>query len=84
MSYRIFAAEANRAGDRMAIPLAGDDKDALTTASMLVHDAGFDAVVVGPLARAKDFAQGGPLYGQQLTAAGISQATGSDEVKVSS
>ncbi|THD70381.1 MAG: NADP oxidoreductase [Bradyrhizobium sp.] len=68
MSYRIFAAEANRAGDRMAIPIAGDDKDALTTASMLVHDAGFDPVVVGPLARAKDFAQGGPLYGQQLTA----------------
>ncbi len=68
MSYKIFAAEANRTGDRMAIPLAGDDKDALATASMLVHDAGFDPVVVGPLARAKDFAQGGPLYGQQLTA----------------
>ena len=68
MSYRIFAAEANRAGERMAIPLAGDDKEALATASMLVLDAGFDPVVVGSLARAKDFAQGGPLYGQQLTA----------------
>lgn len=68
MSYKIFAAEANRAGERMAIPLAGDDKDALATASTLVHDAGFDPVVVGPLVRAKDFAQGGPLYGQQLTA----------------
>ena len=68
MSYKIFAAEANRAGERMAIPLAGDDKEALATASMLVLDAGFDPVVVGPLARARDFAQGGPLYGQQLTA----------------
>jgi predicted dinucleotide-binding enzyme len=68
MSYKIFAAEANRAGERMAIPLAGDDKEALATASMLVHDAGFDPVVVGSLARARDFAQGGPLYGQQLTA----------------
>jgi len=68
MAYRYFVSEANRAGDRMAIPLAGDDKDALAVASTLVHDAGFDAVVIGPLARAKDFAQGNPLYGKQLTA----------------
>src|SRR5665213_646565 len=68
MSYKLFASEANRSGERMAIPLAGDDKEALNTASMLVHDAGFDPVIVGPLERAKDFAQGGPLYGQQLTA----------------
>jgi 8-hydroxy-5-deazaflavin:NADPH oxidoreductase len=68
LSYRILTAEANRAGDRIAIPLAGDDKDALAVASTLVHEAGFDPVVVGPLARAKDFAQGGPLYGQQITA----------------
>jgi hypothetical protein len=68
MGYKYFASEANRAGDRMAIPLAGDDKDALNVASILVHDAGFDPVVIGPLARAKDFAQGNPLYGQQLTA----------------
>jgi hypothetical protein len=68
MGYKYFASEANRAGDRMAIPLAGDDKDALNVASTLVHDAGFDPVVIGPLARAKDFAQGNSLYGQQLTA----------------
>ena len=68
MGYKYFASEANRAGDRMAIPIAGDDKDALAVASTLVHDAGFDPVVIGPLARAKDFAQGNPLYGQQLTA----------------
>ena len=58
MGYKFFASEANRAGERMAIPLAGDDKEALATASTLVHDAGFDPVVVGPLARAKDFQQG--------------------------
>ena len=69
MGYKFFASEANRAGERMAIPLAGDDKDAVAAASMLVHDAGFDAVVAGPLTRAKDFQQGGPLYGKQLTAA---------------
>ena len=68
MGYKFFASEAGRAGDRMAIPLAGDDKDALAVASTLVHDAGFDPVVIGPLARAKDFSQGNPLYGKQLTA----------------
>jgi 8-hydroxy-5-deazaflavin:NADPH oxidoreductase len=73
MSYRFFVSEANRAGDRMAIPLAGDDKDALAIASTLVRDAGFDPVVIGPLARAKDFAQGAPLYNQQLTAAEMRQ-----------
>jgi 8-hydroxy-5-deazaflavin:NADPH oxidoreductase len=73
ISYKVFASEANRSGDRMAIPLAGDDKDALTVASNLVHDAGFDPVIVGPLARAMDFAQGGPLYGQQNTAEQLRQ-----------
>jgi predicted dinucleotide-binding enzyme len=68
LGARVLAAEANRPGERLAIPLAGDDKDALSVASTLVHDAGFDPVVVGPLARAKDFAQGGPLYGQKITA----------------
>ncbi len=68
MGYKYFESEANRAGDRMAIPIAGDDKDALNIASTLVHDAGFDPVVIGPLATAKEFSQGNPLYGLQLTA----------------
>jgi predicted dinucleotide-binding enzyme len=69
MGYKFFETEANRAGDRMAIPIAGDDKDALNTASTLVQDAGFDPVVIGSLATAKEFSQGNPLYGLQLTAA---------------
>jgi predicted dinucleotide-binding enzyme len=73
MPVRYFVSESNRPGDRMAIPLAGDDKDALAVASTLVHDAGFDPVVIGPLARARDFQQGAPLYGLQLTAAEMRQ-----------
>jgi 8-hydroxy-5-deazaflavin:NADPH oxidoreductase len=73
MGYRFFESEANRKGDRMAIPLAGDDKDALGVASTLVHDAGFDPVIIGPLERARDFSQGAPLYGLQLTAAEMRQ-----------
>ena len=67
MSYTKFIQEAHRAGERMAIPMAGDDPHAIEVASLLVRDAGFDPVVV-PLKRAQEFAQGGPLYGQQLTA----------------
>jgi hypothetical protein len=68
MGYKFFESEANRSGDRMAIPIAGDDKDALDVASSLVHDAGFDPVVIGSLETAKQFSQGNPLYGLQLTA----------------
>jgi predicted dinucleotide-binding enzyme len=67
MSYTNFVKEAHRAGDPMAIPMAGDDAHAVEVASQLVRDAGFEPVVV-PLARAQEFAQGGPIYGQQLTA----------------
>jgi predicted dinucleotide-binding enzyme len=68
LNYRVVAQNAKRSGERMAIPIAGDDKEALAMASRLVRDAGFDPVVIGSLESAKLFAQGGPLYGQQITA----------------
>jgi predicted dinucleotide-binding enzyme len=67
MSVAYFIRESHRQGEPMAIPIAGDDAHAVAVASELVRDAGFEAVAV-PLARAQEFAQGGPLYGQQLTA----------------
>ena len=75
MNYAIFAKEAHRAGAPMAIPMAGDDPHAIEVASELVRDAGFDPVVV-PLRRAQEFAQGGPLYGQQLTASELRERFG--------
>ena len=57
----------------MAIPIAGDDKEALAVAQILVRDAGFDPVVIGSLESAKLFAQGAPLYGQELTAEEMEQ-----------
>lgn len=67
LSYAILAREANRPDPRMAIPIASDDADALRVAADLARDAGFDPVIVGPLARASDFATGAPGYGQQVT-----------------
>jgi predicted dinucleotide-binding enzyme len=64
---------AHRSGDRVAVPLAGDDPQALEVASQLVRDAGFEPVVVGPLSRAKDFDVGTPVYGRALTARELRQ-----------
>jgi len=44
--FKTLESEAHRKADRVRIPLAGDDKDALETAAKLVRDAGFDPVIV--------------------------------------
>jgi len=63
-----LANDANRAGDRIAVPLASDDRVALDIAARLVRDAGFEPVVVGGLADASKFDRGTAVYGQALTA----------------
>jgi predicted dinucleotide-binding enzyme len=68
INYKDLAGQAHRAGEPIAIPLAGDDSRALAVASQLVTDAGFEPVVVGPLASAKRFDVGTPVYVQLLTA----------------
>jgi 8-hydroxy-5-deazaflavin:NADPH oxidoreductase len=73
MSYKTFANEANRPDPKLAVPIAGDDPEAVRIASGLVRDAGFDPVVVGKLADAKLFQRGGPGYGQQVSAAELKQ-----------
>ena len=73
LSYMIFAREANRPDPRLAIPIAGDDQDAIRVAAALVRDAGFDPVVVGKLADARRFQRGGPGYGQPVSAPELKQ-----------
>jgi predicted dinucleotide-binding enzyme len=75
MGYNFFVKEAHRSGDALAIPIAGDDAHAVQVASQLVRDAGFEPIAV-PLARAQEFAQGGPIYGKQLTAKEMRQSFG--------
>lgn len=60
--FKTLLNEAHRAGDRVGIPLASDDPDAMDLVAGLVRDAGFDPVVAGPLARGKDFEPGTPVY----------------------
>jgi len=73
MSYMIFAREANRPDPKLAVPIAGDDPQAVQIAASLVRDAGFDPVVVGKLADARRFQRGQPGYGQPVSAAELKQ-----------
>lgn len=65
--------EAHRPGERLGIPLAGDDAEALKVAVQLVEDAGFDPAVVGGLARGKEFDMGAPVRIMGMTAREIRQ-----------
>jgi 8-hydroxy-5-deazaflavin:NADPH oxidoreductase len=53
--FKTLQSAAHRSGERLGIPLAGDDPEALRIAADLVREAGFDPVIVGPLVRGKDF-----------------------------
>ena len=73
ISYKDLGAQGHRAGEAYAIPLAGDDPQALAIAGRLVKAAGFDPVVVGGLDRAREFDVGTPPYVKLLTAAQLRQ-----------
>jgi predicted dinucleotide-binding enzyme len=68
--------DSNRKEGRWAIPLASDDAEALKVAERLVRDAGFDPVVVGGLARAREFDVGTDVYTELLTAKQLREALG--------
>ncbi len=76
IGYRSVDSEAHRDGEKVGIPLAGDDQDALRTVAALVVDAGFDPVVVGSLERAREFDQGSAVYVTDMTAAQLREALG--------
>jgi predicted dinucleotide-binding enzyme len=73
LGYGIFEREANRAPPRLAVPIAGDDPEAVKIAAGLVSDAGFDPVEVGKLTDARRFQRGAPGYGQNVSAAELRQ-----------
>jgi predicted dinucleotide-binding enzyme len=71
-----LSSQAHRAGEPIAIPLAGDDAQALAVAERLVRDAGFAPVVVGGLSRAREFDVGTPVYTRLMTAPQLRAALG--------
>lgn len=73
INHRDLVEQAHRPGALVAIPLAGDDAQALAVAQRLVRDAGFEPVVVGPLSRAREFDVGTKVYTRILTAPELRQ-----------
>ena len=51
-----------RDGERIGVPIAGDDDEAVAITAALVRDTGLDPVIVGPLTRAKDFDRGTAVW----------------------
>lgn len=74
LSFQQVRTQAYRAGEKIGIPIASDDKAAIAVAVQLVEDAGFDPVIVGGLDRAKEFDRGTPVYVKGLTAKQLREA----------
>jgi predicted dinucleotide-binding enzyme len=74
-SGRTFATEGHRAGEKIGVPLASDDAEAMKIAEKLVRDVGFEPVPV-PLARAREFAPPGPLFTRALPVSELKKELG--------
>jgi len=68
LSFVQVERDAHRAGEKLGIPVAGDDPAAVKTVVQLVIDSGFDPVVTGNLASSKSFDTGTPVYVKGMTA----------------
>jgi hypothetical protein len=71
-----LAKEAHRPEPQVGVPLASDDAEALEIAAGLVRDAGFDPVIVGGLARAREFDVGSPVYDSNMSGPQVRQQLG--------
>jgi len=55
---------AQRKGERVGMPMAGDDASAIAVAARLVQDIGFEPVIIGPMAMGRFLIPGTPLAGE--------------------
>lgn len=62
------------APDRRALPIAGDDPEALRVVGALIDQLGFDVVDAGPLAEGRRFQRARPAYCIALDVAGLRAA----------
>jgi 8-hydroxy-5-deazaflavin:NADPH oxidoreductase len=71
-----LANDGDHKPERFAIPIGGDDPQALKIVEQLVRETGFDPVLVGSLAATRQFDLGQPLASGRLTAAEMRQQMG--------
>jgi predicted dinucleotide-binding enzyme len=63
-----LATLAQRTGDPVGVPIAGDDPKAIAVAEKLIRGIGFEPVLVGGLAMGKHLVPGTPLGGERSPA----------------
>jgi hypothetical protein len=64
IGYSTMAEAAQRKGERIGMPMAGNDAAAIAVASRLVREVGYEPVLVGQLAMGKYLMPGTPLAGE--------------------
>jgi 8-hydroxy-5-deazaflavin:NADPH oxidoreductase len=57
-------ADASKSSQRMAMPMASDDAEAVQVVSELVREVGYEPVLIGPLAMGRHLMPGTPLAGE--------------------
>jgi hypothetical protein len=75
-AFQVRRGSVTGTGERIGLPIAGDDPEAVEVAVQLGRDAGFEPVVVGPLSRAREFDIGTPVWVRGMTAAQLREALG--------
>jgi predicted dinucleotide-binding enzyme len=62
---RLPAIAQSQGGERIGMPIASDDANAVAVASRLIREVGFEPVLIGPLAMGKYLIPGTPLSGER-------------------
>ena len=65
VGYATMQSAGQRKGERMGMPIAGDDAGAIAVASRLVREVGYEPVLIGPLTMGKYLIPGTPLAGER-------------------
>jgi 8-hydroxy-5-deazaflavin:NADPH oxidoreductase len=64
IGYMKVREDAGDPSKKIGMPMAGDDANAIAVATQLVREAGFEPVLIGPLAMGKYLIPGTPLAGE--------------------
>lgn len=68
IGYARMQSAGQQKGERIGMPIAGDDAGAIAVASRLVREVGYEPVLVGPLAMGRYLMPGTPLAGEHSPA----------------
>jgi 8-hydroxy-5-deazaflavin:NADPH oxidoreductase len=68
ISFAALPKDANRPGEPVGIPIAGDDPKAVELATRLIKEVGYEPVLVGGLEKGKYLVPGTPLAGEHTPA----------------